>query len=122
MALPEDVRSGTLRTYGCWFGRPMDNYHRCIAASMNGNVLSLRFDGDEELEVTDPSGLAVDGKVLRIPKASKVRWAWYYYGKPKTSDNLLYYEYRYSDAGVQSDTNSPWPTQPTANAPAVELY
>ena len=122
MALPQNVRSGTLRTFGCWFGRPMDNFHRCVAANMSGNVLSLRFDGDEELEVTDPSDLKVDGEVLRIPTASKVRWSWYFYGKPKTPENLMYYEYRVSGGGVEADTNSPWPTKPTSTEPAVELY
>ena len=122
MALPEHVRSGTLRTFGCWFGRPHDNIHRCVAASVEESVLLLRFDRAEELEVTDASDFTVDGDVLRIPKASKVRWSWYDYGRPKTADTLMYYEYRMSDGSVRVETNSPWPEKPVPTEPAVELY
>ncbi len=120
MALDPKVRGGCLRTFGCWFGRPMDNRHRSVSASFDGVVLRILFDDDETLEVWNPSELVV-GEKVKIPKASRVKWSWYFYGEPKTPENLKYYDYRVEDGGVTSDTNSAWPARPSIDEPAVEL-
>lgn len=121
MALDEKIRSGSLRTYGCWFGRPVDNYHVSKSVSFDGEVLKINFEDGEMLEVSNPSGLVVDGIILKIPKASKVKWCWYFYGKPKSAETLMYYEYWNENGVVMSRTNSPWPNSPMSNESAVEL-
>jgi hypothetical protein len=108
--------------FGCWFGRPMDNLHECVGAELELNILRLRFNEGEELEIVDPSELVIDGQVLRIPMATRVRWSWFLYGRAKEPNNLMYYEYRAINGAVESDTNSPWPTSPCASDAAVELF
>lgn len=122
MALEQKVRSGSLRTFWCWFGRPMDNYHVSKSASFDGEVLKIIFENGEMLEVWNPSGIAVDGIVLKIPKAKKVKWSWYLHGKPQNAQSLMYYEYEISGNNVISKTNSPWPEKGSTSEMAVELY
>ena len=121
MELEPSKRGGTLRTFGCWFGRPMDNYHQVVAATFDGEILRIAFDEGETLEVWNPSNLVIDGVVIKIPKATKVKWSWFYYGKTKEPENLLHYEYVVQGNSVSSSTNSPWPNEPSIDEAAVEL-
>lgn len=121
MKLDPNIRGGSLRMFGCWFGRPMDNIHQSKTAVYDGQVLKIYFNEGEVLEIWNPSGIIVEGTILRIPKASKVKWYWYYYGKPRQEENLLYYEYIVEGNNVTSSTNSPWRNHPAINEPAVEL-
>jgi len=121
MALEPIMRKGTLRTFGCWFGSPRDNYHQVESAEFDGEVLKIMFNEGETLEVLNPSCLEVEGTTIKIPKASKVKWSWYYYGKPKEPQNLLYYDYEVGSHDVKSTTNSPWPNHPSIQESAVEL-
>ena len=121
MALEQKVRSGSLRTFGCWFGRPMDNYHVSKNASFEGELLKINFEGGETLEVWSPSKLVVNGIVLEIQKAKKVRWSWHLYGQAKSDKTLMYYEYELDGDKVISKTNSPWPNSPSTKDMAVEL-
>ncbi|MDH3379827.1 MAG: hypothetical protein OEQ39_23130 [Gammaproteobacteria bacterium] len=121
MKLEPDLRSGTLRTFGCWFGRPMDNYHQVQSAVFDGEVLRITFNEGETLEVWNPSNLVIEETKIKIPKASKVKWSWFYYGKPKEPENLLHYKYVVEGNAVSSTTNSRWPTTPSMDEAAVEL-
>ena len=121
MALEPSKRSGTLRNYGCWFGRPMDNYHQSESAEFDGEVLKIIFNEGETLEVWSPSNLVIEGTTIKIQNASKVKWSWYYYGKAKEPENLLHYEYIVKGNDVTSTTNSPWPNKPSIHEAAVEL-
>lgn len=49
--LVPNARSGTIRFFGEWFGRPYDNQHEIIAASATDDVLTVEFSGDEQLAV-----------------------------------------------------------------------
>jgi len=100
----------------------MDNYHQSTSAELNGEILKITFNEGETLEVWNPSDIVIEGNTIKIPKASKVKWSWYYYGKPKQPDNLLHYEYVVEGNRVSSSTNSPWPTQPSINEAAIEIY
>ncbi len=122
MKLDVELCSGTLRTFGCWFGRPMDNYHTFESVVFDGEILKIIFDEGERLEVWNPSKLVIDRSVMKIPKASKVKWSWYSYGKAKQPENLFFYEYIVKGNSVSSTTNSPWLNTPTINEMAVELY
>jgi len=93
MSLEENIRSGSLCMFGCWFGRPMDNIHRSCSATLDSNLLTITFDEGETLEVWNPSKLIVDCEVLKIAKASKVKWTWFYYGKQQASENLRTQEF-----------------------------
>lgn len=93
MNLEENIRSGSLCMFGCWFGRPMDNIHRSCSAKFANDLLTINFDQGETLEIWHPSKLIIDGNVLKIAKASKVKWSWFYYGKPKTKENLRAQEF-----------------------------
>ncbi len=62
-----------------------------------------------------------EGTTIKIQKASKVKWSWYYYGKPKEPENLLYYEFVVNGEDVVSTTNSPWSNKPSLDEAAVEL-
>lgn len=121
MALEQNVRSGSLRTFGCWFGRPMDNYHVSKNASFDGETLKIEFEDGETLEVWNPSDLVIDGITLKIQKAKKVKWSWHMQGQAKSNKTLMYYEYEVSGDTVISKTNSPWPNSPNAKSMAVEL-
>lgn len=60
MELEPVKRSGTLRTFGCWFGRPMDNCHQAESAKFDGEVLRIMFNEGETLEVWNPSNLVIE--------------------------------------------------------------
>ena len=120
--LDQEVRSGSLRMFGCWFGRPMDNIHQSRSATFEEQILKIIFDQGEILEVWNPSGLAVEGRILRIPKAYKVRWTWYYYGRPQKPENLMHLEYTVEGNKIISRTNSPCRNEASIHEAAVELH
>lgn len=120
--LPKRSRSGTLRTFGDWFGRPMDHVHTVVAAEAEGERLVLCFDGGERLTVWEPDGFETKRSTLRIRTASRVLWAWYSYGMPKTPENLLRLDYQL--AGERLDMKDDLGTRDfrtCAGEPAVEL-
>lgn len=122
LELPKRNRSGTLRTFGDWFGRPMDNIHSVVAAEAEGERLVLRFDEGERLTVWEPDGFEVEGRTLRLHRAARVLWEWYSYGEPKTPDNL--YRLDYELAGERLDMRKDLGTsgfRTYDGQPAVEL-
>ena len=93
MSLEDRIRSGSLCIFGCWFGRPMDNLHRSCSATYENDLLTVIFDQGETLEIWNPSKLTIDGVALKIVSATRVKWSWFYYGKPQTKENLCSQEY-----------------------------
>ena len=122
MSLEPNMRSGSLCIFGCWFGRPMDNHHQTESAAIDGEVLKLVFDEGKTLEIWNPSELTIHRTTLKIYYASKVKWSWYYYGKPKQPDNIFYNEYIVNDNNVLLSTNSSTTNKPNINAAAAELH
>jgi hypothetical protein len=55
-----NVKSGTLRFRGHWFGRPYDNYHRLVGCDSEFDVLKLYFN---EGEVLSQIGIAGNDRV-----------------------------------------------------------
>lgn len=100
MQLPERHRSGTLRMFGDWFGRPMDNVHRVTDAKGDADRLILSFNNAEKLTVWNPSGYSTIGYTIRIADADQVRWEWYYYGRDHAPENLLFHDYRKLDGQI----------------------
>jgi hypothetical protein len=107
-SLPEQQRSGTLQIFGEWFGRPMDNFHICRSCEVDGDSVVLHFNDGETLRVWRPSTVRNQSKALIIPAATRVRWEWNYYGRPKTSDNLLFLDYSNDGTIVRRESNAPW--------------
>src|SRR5262245_42487608 len=93
LALLPALKSGTLRIWGDWFGRPYDNHHRLVGAETDDAALILTFDEDECLSVWHPEGAEIDATVFRIQRASRVRWEWFYYGRPQLPQNRFFLEY-----------------------------
>lgn len=81
-------KSGTLRFWGDWFGRPYDNYHTVIAAYKTENLLVLHFDQGEKCTIYEPKAIVNEKEQFHIAQATKIIWEWYAYGKPHTSQYL----------------------------------
>jgi len=78
----------------------MDNIHRSCSATFANDLLTIRFDQGETLEIWSPSKLIIDGTVLKIANASKVKWSWFHYGKPQTKENLRTQEFIVNGSNV----------------------
>ena len=121
-----DVKRGSLVVFGDTFGGRIDNVHVVRSAQAVGTPerLTIEFDDDEVLEVWDPSGGSVSATELRIDRATKVRWEWFYYGRPKTPENRYFIEYSNSRGVVTVTTSLDWAApafNPSAERPAVEV-
>ena len=88
-----NVKSGGLRIWGQWFGRPMDNWHSLVACEAEGNNLLLKFNEDETLCVWAPRQAVISDKIFRIKDADRVRWEWFCYGRPKTPSNRYFEDF-----------------------------
>jgi hypothetical protein len=97
------------------------------AHSAEDDVLRLEFDQGETLAVWNPEGVTATPAALRIEDATRLRWDWFYYGRPQTPENLQRIEYiRDQDGRLRvTDTlveNAPEITySPDDSAPAVEM-
>jgi hypothetical protein len=92
-ALIPNIKGGTLRFFGEWFGRPYDNYHRIIGSEFQDEILIIHFDKGESLKIREPEGFQIGENIFIIHKANCVRWEWFYYGRPRT---LLCYPENFS--------------------------
>ena len=112
--LAEQIRSqipkirGSLRFWGQWFDKPHGTLYVVKKSDSQGDILRLYFDDEEKLSVWSPSGLVVQKSTLRIQEAARVRWEWFYYGRPKTSSNLFFLDYARLPIGVVATTNVDW--------------
>jgi hypothetical protein len=124
IAAADPLPSGTLRIYGDWFGRPYDNQHEVVWAEIRDEALVIGLDDGEELTVTGPVGLEVDGRTLRIGRADHIRLEWHLYGQPKTDDTRCWQEHWLEDGRVRAVAAVPhfMPSfAPSTDFPAVEL-
>jgi len=117
--LPE-VKRGSLVVFGDIFGGRIDNIHIVTAAGATGNPerLVVEFNEGEILEVWDPGSATVSSREFRISTASRVRWEWFYYGRPKIAENRFFIEHVRINDFVVASTNASWDSR--AFAPSVE--
>jgi hypothetical protein len=118
------LKRGTLRLWGQWFGRPYDNTHSVVDCAAAGDLLRVTFDQGEVLSVSEPADAHFSESVFRIRRASRVRWEWFYYGRPKTAANLYYEEYSSAGPTISARTNVDWylpDLEPDPADPAVEI-
>lgn len=114
----------SLCVFGDWFGRPGDNCHRLVSHEAKEDYVRLKFDEGETLEVWNPEGLRVDGRSFIIEKASRVRWEWFYYERPKNRQNRLFIEHLLVGERIEATTNIEWPPSrfaPSQSYPAVSI-
>ena len=121
-----DVKRGSLVVFGDIFGGRIDNIHIVTSAHADDEPerLVVEFNEGETLEIWDPGDALISSHEFRISTASKVRWEWFYYGRPKIAENRFFIEHVRLDGAVVASTNVTWysPTfTPTVEAPAVEL-
>lgn len=95
------VKSGSLRFYGDWFGRPMDNYHTVININYEKRMLEFMFDNNEILQIYNPRDIETDKGIFTIRRAERIIWKWYTYGKSCDEDNLRYIKYEVTESGVK---------------------
>jgi hypothetical protein len=119
------VKRGTLRMFGDWFGRPMDNIHCVLSAVADGDELVVDFDGNEQLRILSPADWEFDEHTFRVQHAHRVVWRWFSYGHIQTPANLFTIEHWIDDDGnlhASSDVDWCKPTfTPSAADPAAEL-
>ncbi len=71
----------------------MDNVHTCQSCTSEHNYITPHFDLNERLSIWNPAPITTRGYILIIATATKVRWEWYYYGRPQQPENLMLNEY-----------------------------
>jgi len=123
-SLLPNVKCGTLRFWGQWFGRPYDSCHTVVAAESAADTLIVRFDAEEKLTVVHPAGVSISSSQFRIQSASKVIWEWFYYGRPATPDHLYREEYARQGNEIVATSTVDWYTpdlRPSATCSAVEI-
>lgn len=118
------VKTGSLRFWGEWFGRPYDNQQKIVSVGVTDEALHMLFDEGERLSIQGPNGLDLSPNQFRIRNAKCVRWEWYLYGHSKTPENLRFMEFTKSPNGVFGTSNGQWLSkvlQSYESLPAVEI-
>jgi hypothetical protein len=115
---------GTLCVFGGWFGRPHDNWHSVTAYELKDGHLRLLFNEGETLDIWGARGFRKEGKGFVIQGADRVRWEWFYYGRPKIPENRFFREHVVKDGGIEVAYNDPSPPtfKPSPREPAVSIY
>jgi hypothetical protein len=116
--------NGSLCVFGDWFGRPMDNWHQLVSHEKKEGYVRLTFNQGETLEVWEPSGFRFEGKSFIIQRASRVRWEWFYYGRPQLPENRFFVEHWLAADGIEAKSDVNWAPhnfKPSKAAPAVSI-
>ena len=120
------VRRGSLVVFGDIFGGRIDNIHTVTVAKVLGDPerLFVGFDERETLEIWDPGNATISPVEFSISTAAKVRWEWFYYGRPKIPGNRFFIEHTRTNDVVVARTNATWAHltfAPSVARAAVEL-
>ena len=99
----------TLGIWNCGPGRPFDNEYMLVDKSYKDDTIVLSFEDGEKCVIMNPINIIETDSCLRIEKASKILWSFYYYGKPKSDDTLITIQYELLDNGqIQIAENGPF--------------
>ena len=99
----------TFSIWNCGPGRPFDNEYMLVDRSYKDDTIVLSFDDGEKCVIMNPINIIETDSCLRIEKASKILWSFYYYGKPKSDDTLITIQYELLDNGqIQIAENGPF--------------
>ena len=121
--LPERERSGSLKIWGNWFGRPFDNNHVCMSCAAQEDHIVLHFRKGERLTIWNPSAPSSAPGRLAITEASRIRWEWYHYGRPQNPENLQFMDYENCEGRIRVTSSDALQsrTGPVSAEYAVEL-
>jgi hypothetical protein len=122
--LPASRKSGTLRIWGQWFGRPMDNVHTCVSCAAKDDRVILNFDQGETLTIWAPIDVSVREAALCFDVASKIRWEWFSLEGDQDQKNLMFLEYEVKEGKIMRSSNTEYVSDQAAslNESAVQLY
>ncbi len=119
------LKRGSLAVFGDIFGGRIDNIHTAISAiEVTPDCLRINFDGGETLDVWNPAEATFDADSFQILSATKVRWEWFYYGRPTVPENRYYIEHAHGSDGITASTDAIWGGSifaPSDVRPAVEI-
>jgi hypothetical protein len=118
------IKSGTLRFWGDWFGKPYDNIHQIVGCTIEDHAAVIRFDRGERLRVWEPRDFKINGDEFYIADAATVRWEWPNYGRAPAVQKLYFMEYVRSSEGISASTDVDWYTHEFHTSPsamAVEM-
>lgn len=91
----EIKKSGSFCFWGDWFGRPLDNSHKCRTASLEGDLLMADFEDGESLTVYGAKGVFSDEGKFYVKDADMIVWEWDLYDeKPESEDSRRFIEYK----------------------------
>jgi len=86
-------KGGGLWFWGVWSGGlPCENFHKIVDCDARDEVLNIQFDQGESLYLWSPLQAEIDHQTFRIHNAVRVRWEWFYYGRPKTDQNRCFHQ------------------------------
>jgi len=105
-ALPH-LKTGTLRFWGHWFGRPYDNIHRIIGVRAQDDTLVMTFEEGETLQVWTPVPGIVSREAFSISGADRVRWEWFSYGHPHSPEYWRFMDSERRGDRIRFSTNFP---------------
>ncbi len=120
----DSLRPGTLSFWGNWFGRPYDNIHRIVGAYSLEETTIIYFDQAETLLIDEPRDWSLEGGLLLVRHASRVRFQWFYFGRLPDRETLQFEEYRWTETNLSFDTDAQPGRRPqlARDAPAVQLH
>jgi hypothetical protein len=102
----------------------MDNWHQLVSHEAKEGYVRLAFNEGETLEVWGPEGARMEGKSFIIQRASRVRWEWFYYGRPKLPENRFFIEHVVSGESIEVSSDADWAPRnfrPSRMGPAVSI-
>ena len=122
----EILKKGSFCFWGDWFGRPLDNSHTCVNATLEGDLLMADFADGESLTVYGAKDVFSDEGKFFVTDAEMVVWEWDLYDEPEGEDSRRFIEYKKLPDGrirKTSDLGSGIPQfiEP-GGANAVEMY
>ena len=122
----EILKKGSFCFWGDWFGRPLDNSHICVSASLDGDLLMADFADGESLTVYGAKDVLSDEGKFYVTDAEMIVWEWNLYDEPEGEDSRRFIEYKKLPDGrirKTSDLGSGIPQfiEP-GGAKAVEMY
>lgn len=99
---------GSLRFWGDWFGRPMDNCHivKSTFLKKEENELHIVFHEDELCIIVNPVNVVSNEKQFYVKYADRIIWQWFYYGRAKIADSLCIDEYELQKGGYVKITQN----------------
>jgi len=100
------TKKGSLRFWGDWFGRPLDNTHKPFRCLEEKDMLTVTFEDGEKLTIYNPQDVVSDDGEFSVGDAAKIVWEWYPYDDIMAKENKKRIEYiRSADGKVTKRTD-----------------